>query len=174
MDAGRAFAPRLSWFQSESPLTVVQYQLVRTGLVEGSVMGTSFTTVSIDTPAYLPYLLARFLAKGGSIVRSSLQHISQVLDGALTPFKPDALVVCAGIGARFLGGVEDKDVHPVRGQTVLIRAPWVKSGQTIIGTETTYIIPRRTGDVSRPQYVVSVPSVQPLEIGYPWRNQGRG
>ena len=122
-------------------------------------MGTSFTTVSIDTPAYLPYLLARFLAKGGSIVRSSLQHISQVLEGALTPFKPDALVVCAGIGARFLGGVEDKDVHPIRGQTVLIRAPWVKSGQTIDGTETTYIIPRRTGDVSRPRHVLSMPNI---------------
>jgi len=128
---------------------IIQYQLVRTDLVEKAVLATSFTTVSIDTPVYLPYLLGRFLAKGGSIVRSSLQHISQVLEGALTPFKPDALVVCAGIGARFLGGVEDKDVYPIRGQTVLIRAPWVKFGRTINGKdEVTYIIPRRSGDVS--------------------------
>lgn len=126
-----------------------QYQLLRTGLLEGTVLATSFTTVSIDTPAYLPYLLARFLAKGGNIIRSSLQHISQVIEGGLTPFKPDALVVCAGIGARSLGGVEDKDVFPIRGQTVLIRAPWVKSGRTINGKdEVTYIIPRRSGDVS--------------------------
>lgn len=130
-------------------MSVIQYQSAQTGLVEGAVLGTSFTTVSIDTPAYLPYLLARFLAKGGSIIRSSLQHISQVLEGALTPFKPDGLVVCAGIGARFLGGVEDKDVYPIRGQTVLIRAPWVKFGRNMIGTdEVTYIIPRRSGDVS--------------------------
>jgi len=132
-----------------SSLNVVQYQLVRTDLIEGTVLATSFTTVSIDTPAYLPYLMARFLAKGGNIIRSSLQHISQVLEGALTPFKPDALVVCAGIGARFLGGVEDKDVYPIRGQTVLIRAPWVKFGRTINGKdEVTYVIPRRSGDVS--------------------------
>lgn len=142
---------RVPWSQSESPLTVVQYQLLVAGadLVEGTVLGTSFTTVSIDTPAYLPYLLARLLAKGGSIIRSSLQHIFQVLEGALTPFKPDALVVCAGIGARFLGGVEDKDIYPIRGQTVLIRAPWVKFGRTTNGKdEVTYVIPRRSGDVS--------------------------
>ena len=129
-------------------MTVVQYQLARTGLIEGTVLGTSFTTVTIDIPAYLSYLLARFLAKGGSIIRSSLQHISQVLEGGLTPFKPDGLVVCAGIGARFLGGVEDKDVYPIRGQTVLIRAPWVKFGRAVVGEDATYIIPRRSGDVS--------------------------
>jgi len=124
------------------------YQLLRTDLVGKTIAATSFTTVSIDTPVYLSYLLARFLSKGGSIIKSSLQHISQVLEGALTPFKPDALVVCAGIGARFLGGVEDKDIYPIRGQTVLIRAPWVKFGRTINGKdEVTYIIPRRSGDV---------------------------
>jgi len=124
------------------------YQLLQTDLIEGAVLAASFRTVTIDVPAYLPYLLARFLAKGGSIVRNSLQHISQVLEGALTPFKPDALVVCAGIGARSLGGVEDKDVFPIRGQTVLIRAPWVKYGLTMNGKDdVTYIIPRRSGDV---------------------------
>ncbi|KAF9788342.1 D-amino-acid oxidase [Thelephora terrestris] len=124
------------------------FQLLRTDLIEGTVLAASFATITIDTPVYLPYLLARFLAKGGSVIRSSLQHISQVLEGALTASKPDALVVCAGIGARFLGGVEDKDVHPIRGQTVLIRAPWVKFGRTLNGKgEVTYIIPRRSGDV---------------------------
>lgn len=113
------------------------------------MVATSFTTIDIDTPAYLPYLLARFLAKGGSIVRNSLQHISQALEGAFTPFRPDALVVCAGIGARFLGGVEDKDVYPIRGQTVVVRAPWVKLGWGLNGKDgLTYIIPRGSGDVS--------------------------
>ena len=116
--------------------------------MEGTVLASSYTTVGIDTPTYLPYLLARFLAKGGAVVRSTLQHISQVLEGGMTPFKPDALVVCAGIGARFLGGVEDKDIYPIRGQTVLIRAPWVKFSRVVSGKEeVTYIIPRRSGDV---------------------------
>jgi len=143
---------RMDYYEVEpDPIPVEwmpNYRLIRTNLIKGTVVGTAFTTVSIDTPIYLSYLLARFLAKGGAIIRNSLQHISQVLDGALTPFKPDALVVCAGIGARFLGGVEDKDVYPIRGQTVLIRAPWVKSGRTIYGRdEITYIIPRRCGNI---------------------------
>ena len=155
-------------------MNVTQYQLLRTDLVEGTVLATSFTTLSIDTPAYLPYLLARFLARGGSIIRNSLQHISQVFEGALTSFKPDALVVCAGIGARFLGGVEDKDVFPIRGQTVLIRAPWIKFGRTINGKdEVTYVIPRRSGDVSG-TVIHSVPKIELLGIGYPWWDQGRG
>jgi glycine/D-amino acid oxidase-like deaminating enzyme len=65
------------------------------------------------------------------------------------PRLPAAVIVCAGIGARFLGGVEDTTVYPVRGQTVLLRAPWITFGRTIssIDGTWTYIIPRRNGDV---------------------------
>lgn len=149
-------------------------RLHQTNLVEGTVVATSFETVDIDVPLYLPYLLARFLAKRGSVVRSSIQHISQVLEGALTPSKPDALVVCAGIGARFLGGVEDKDIYPIRGQVVLIRAPWVKFGRTIYGKDqVTYIIPRRTGDVSKAIMQTAYTKVEEFGPGYPrWYRRG--
>lgn len=83
--------------------------------------------------------------------RASIQHIAQVAEGAYTEGKrPDAVVVCAGIGARFLGGVEDKDVYPIRGQTVLLDAPQVRFGRTMSSLDGlwTYIIPRRSGDVS--------------------------
>ena len=119
----------------------------------------SFTTFTIDTPRYLAYLLSRFLARGGTIVRGSVQHIKQIAEGGPNAFsfnlagksKVDAIVVCAGLGARSLGGIEDKDVYPVRGQVVLIRAPWIKFGRTISNNETglwTYVIPRGSGDVS--------------------------
>ena len=64
--------------------------------------------------------------------------------------KPEAVVVCLGLGARFLGGVEDENVYPVRGQTVLVRAPWVRFGRTetnLAVGRVTYIIPRSSGDV---------------------------
>lgn len=77
-------------------------------MVLGSVSGAGCTTVTIDTAAYLPFLLARFLSRGGQIRRTYVQHIDQVLSGAWKTPVPDLLVVCAGIGARFLGGVEDK------------------------------------------------------------------
>lgn len=61
------------------------------------------------------------------------------------------IINCTGIGAYDLAGVEDKDVYPTRGQTVLVRAPWVKRGITRTGKEGegiyTYIIPRKSGDV---------------------------
>ncbi|KAI1797963.1 D-amino-acid oxidase [Ganoderma leucocontextum] len=133
-------------------------KLPQDSLVPGAASGTSFTTVNIDTSVYLPYLLARFLSRGGSIVRGSVQHVSQVIEGGpglfrrgRADFEPiDALVVCPGLGARTLGGVEDKDVYPVRGQVAVIRAPWIRSGRTLSHHEQglwTYVIPRRSGDV---------------------------
>lgn len=119
-------------------------------------MGFSFSTVTMNTPAYLNWLLSSFLAKNGTIVRVSLQHISQLLERGISPYTGahsyrdvDAIVVCAGIGARSLGGVEDKDVYPIRGQTVLLRAPWIKFGRTMTEADGTYTytMPRSNGDV---------------------------
>lgn len=87
-----------------------------------------------------------------------MQHISQIAEGGPHAFTSgragktavDALVICPGLGARTLGGVEDQDVYPVRGQVVMIRAPWIKSGRTashLANGLWTYIIPRRSGDV---------------------------
>ncbi|KAJ7687151.1 hypothetical protein B0H17DRAFT_1160504 [Mycena rosella] len=107
----------------------------------------SFSTVTIDCPVYLNYLLSRFLATRGSIIRGTVQHIAQVVEGGAGIFNgrkclasPSAVVVCVGLGARNLGG----------GQTVLLRAPWVKSGRAISSKSGswTYIIPRRSGDTT--------------------------
>ncbi|KAG7089197.1 hypothetical protein E1B28_010899 [Marasmius oreades] len=130
-------------------------------LVSGAASGVEFTTLTIDTPRYTAYLLSRFLAAGGSITRGSVQHINQLLEGGAGVFnsdnkKPtpvDAIVVCNGIGAQTLGGIEDKDMYPIRGQTVLVRAPWIKFGRTISNIsksmldKASYIVPRRSGNV---------------------------
>ena len=126
--------------------------------VPEAISAVSFSALNINTPAYLPYLLERFLRFGGHIVRASVQHIAQVLEGGVEAFtnnksRPqpvDALIVCPGLGARTLGGVEDGDVYPVRGQTVLLRAPWIKEGRSLVveSGSKTYIIPRHGGTVS--------------------------
>ena len=68
----------------------------------------------------------------------------------------EAIFVCTGLRSRQLGGVEDASVYPARGQTVIIRAPWVSTGRTLaenpqLGSSglSTYIIPRggKHGDV---------------------------
>ncbi|KIM42203.1 hypothetical protein M413DRAFT_18597 [Hebeloma cylindrosporum] len=127
-----------------------------------AVCGYSFDTVTIDVPVYLNYLLSRFLEKGGSITRGHVQHIQRVLEGGSYPFpedveirrneavtSPDAVIVCVGLGARFLGGVEDRSIYPSQGQTVILRAPWVQFGKSFEGEsdEWIYIIPRKGGNV---------------------------
>ncbi|EGO03581.1 hypothetical protein SERLA73DRAFT_175101 [Serpula lacrymans var. lacrymans S7.3] len=122
----------------------------------GATKAFSFSTVTMNTPMYLNWLMSSFLSRGGSIVRASLQHISQVFESGAHPFtgaghsgKVDAVVACPGIGARTLGGVEDKDVYPIRGQTVLLKAPWLGYGRTMTAADGTYtyLMPRRGGDL---------------------------
>jgi len=131
-------------------------RLSESELTPNTHLGVSFTTISIDVPIYLNYLLTQFLGSGGRIVRGSVQHINQIIEGGTRLFSgghvndilPDAIIVAVGLGARFLGGVEDEAMYPVRGQTVLVRAPWVRFGKTeITESSLTYIIPRRSGDV---------------------------
>ncbi|PAV20663.1 D-amino-acid oxidase [Pyrrhoderma noxium] len=125
--------------------------LAQDELITGAVSGVSFNTLTIDMPVYLLYLLRKFQEGGGKIVRAAIHHIAQLAEGTYSEgVVPKAIVICAGLGARLLGGVEDKDVYPVRGQTVILRAPWVRRGLTISNLETglwTYIIPRRSGGV---------------------------
>jgi len=110
--------------------------------------GEAFMTITIDTPVYLQWLMAKFLGSGGQLKRVQVQHILQAAAGAHAR-EADAVVVCAGLGARFLGGVEDTEMFPIRGQTVLINAPWIKFGRTTSSLDGrwTYIIPRRSGEV---------------------------
>lgn len=45
-------------------------------------------------------------------------------------------------------GCLDEAVHPIRGQTVLVRAPWIKTGMAVKGEATPqYLIPRTDGNI---------------------------
>ncbi|KZT08034.1 D-amino-acid oxidase [Laetiporus sulphureus 93-53] len=141
-----------SWMPDFQPLPI-------NSLVPPTKSGYTYSTYTVDPPLYLNYLLARFLARGGVIVRGTVLHISQVIEGGpdvfarghASPAPIDALVVCSGIGARTLGGVEDTEVIPSRGQVVTLRAPWVSEGKRVTdasGTMITYVIPHRKGTVA--------------------------
>ncbi|KAF8317064.1 nucleotide-binding domain-containing protein [Clavulina sp. PMI_390] len=129
--------PQTEWYAEDKGETnclsvMPDYRVIEAHeLQPNTVSGVSFTTLTIDSPVYLDYLFKQFTSKGGRFVRSSVQHISQVIDGAYSSIFgtiPSAVVVCLGLGARSMGGIEDKDVYPIRGQTVLINAPWVIIG----------------------------------------------
>ncbi|KAJ7482020.1 D-amino-acid oxidase [Mycena latifolia] len=127
-------------------------------LLPGAVFGTNFTAISfaVRSSGLLDYLHKRFLEAGGKFVRGSVKHIKQVVEGGPAVFEgkppapPVAVVVCAGLGSRSLGGVEDKTVISVRGQTVVLHAPWVGFGATrrkIDDEFISYVIPRHNGNI---------------------------
>ncbi|KAH8651222.1 FAD dependent oxidoreductase [Xylariales sp. PMI_506] len=77
------------------------------------------STFVINTQIYLRWLLKACLDNGISVLRSTLNHID---DCKLFP-GVTAVFNCTGLGAYFLGGVEDKTMYPTRGQTVLVEQP---------------------------------------------------
>jgi|SRR5579859_2197139 len=70
--------------------------------------------VSINPSTYLNYLLNTFTSLGGTTQRANLSHLNECIES-----DTDIVVNCSGIHARTLGGVEDSDVFPARGQTVI-------------------------------------------------------
>jgi D-amino-acid oxidase len=77
--------------------------------------GLRFTAPVVDMSLHLPWLVARLHALGGSIQRRTV--------GSLDEVAADAVVNCAGLGARELTG--DGTLTAVRGQVVRVAAPTV-------------------------------------------------
>lgn len=105
--------------------------LSRTWPPDGYADAWSFTTPVADMPVYLHWLRGRLESLGGTVTRVSLADLPQPEDGLV--------VNCAGLGARRLVG--ETDVHPARGQVLLVAGSGVdrwwldESGPT-------YVVPR--------------------------------
>ena len=90
----------------------------------------SFTAPVVDMPVYLNWLRTRLTELGGTLTRISL---------AALPQSEDVVVNCGGLGSRRLAG--DLDVHPVRGQVVILEGLeldrwWLDAAGP------TYVVPR--------------------------------
>ncbi len=111
--------------------------------------GTAFTSVCINTALYLPWLMAQCLKDKVVVKRAILNHISEAANIHHTGSKADLIVNCTGLGAGRLGGVEDPNVVPARGQIVLVRNdPGIMcstSGTDDGGDEACYIMQRAAG-----------------------------
>jgi D-amino-acid oxidase len=70
----------------------------------------SFTAPVVDMSVHLPWLQRRVTELGGSVTRIALAALPEP-DGAV-------VVDCAGLGARLLAA--DTDLHPIRGQVLLV------------------------------------------------------
>lgn len=105
-------------------------------LPEGMQSGWRFQTFSFDVPVYLRWLLDQFKARGGRIFYGRLGHLKDGLrlirSGSETTAAsteiPALVVNCLGLGSRYIKGVEDRRVYPVRGQTLLVKLPTPSTG----------------------------------------------
>lgn len=84
-------------------------------LPHGFEYGLWATAPLVNMPRYLGYLTDRFGAAGGRVDIAPITSLSDV--AAETPLMAN----CTGIGARNL--VPDPEVHPVRGQHVIVENP---------------------------------------------------
>jgi D-amino-acid oxidase len=75
--------------------------------------GLRFAAPAVDMSIHLPWLVSRLRALGGAVERRAVASFDE-LDA-------DAVVNCAGLGARELAG--DASLTAVRGQVVRVRAP---------------------------------------------------
>ena len=108
----------------------------------------SLMTVSINPLIYLPYLQGQLLTFGTKFIRRRLTHISEAFK-FISP-GPAIVVNATGISALTLGGVEDTNVYPTRGQLVLVsnecpRMYARSMSKAELGKNWTYIIPRAFG-----------------------------
>ncbi|KAK0390068.1 hypothetical protein NLU13_3641 [Sarocladium strictum] len=111
---------------------------------------TSFTSVCINTAIYLPYLVSQCLKNGVIFKRAVFTHISDATAKGVHPQgNVDLVINCTGLAAATLGGVEDKTVHPARGQIVIVRNDAGKmtglSGTDDGSEEACYIMTRAAG-----------------------------
>jgi D-amino-acid oxidase len=134
------------WFKDVVPdFRVIPEDKVPSGVDSA----TAFTSVCINTPVYLSYLVSQCLKNGVVLKRSIISHISEAGHQHHSGHKADIIVNCTGLLASKLGGVMDKDVIPARGQIVLVRNdPGIML--TVSGTddgddEVCYIMQRAAG-----------------------------
>lgn len=105
---------------------------------------------------YLLRLTRLLTSLGGHLHRHHIPILSPLPALDFLPSPPSVVILCVGLGASSLDGLEDKNpVYPVRGQVLQLEAPWVRNGFTRQegslsggeGGQRTYVIPRGNGEV---------------------------
>jgi D-amino-acid oxidase len=111
-------------------------RLAHTDMPEGYATGYTFTTQVVDMAIYLDYLQATFQRAGGVIAQRAVNDLADAYAAA------PVVVNCAGLGSREL--VNDRDIHPVRGQVVRIRKRDVRRVVSVEGGPhgLAYVMPR--------------------------------
>lgn len=119
--------------------------LPKAELPEKAVFGVEYTTYNFNSPMFIKWLAGYISGHGATFIRRKVSGIDEAFEttASVTGFSPNVLFNCTGLGAQTLGGVQDKNVYPARGQVVVIRAPHINENRCLWAPDyATYVIPR--------------------------------
>jgi len=91
-----------------------------------------FGTLIMPGGPLLSWQMEQFKANSGTVIQKRLNSLQEI-DGDY-----DIIVNCTGLGSREL--VNDQQIYPVRGQTITVRAPWVKNAFSYFNAKDNIII----------------------------------
>ncbi|MDP9093290.1 MAG: FAD-binding oxidoreductase [Actinomycetota bacterium] len=121
------------WAEAAPPL----HRLDQAQRPAGFADGIELTVPVVDTPVHLRWLVDQLERVGTPVTR---RHVGALEEAARDV---DVVVNCAGLGAGALVG--DHDLHPVRGQVLLVEQvglqSWVLDETDPV--DLTYVVPRR-------------------------------
>lgn len=121
--------------------------------------GVTYTTFNFNCPKFIKFLKDYVQAQGATFIKKKIQHIEEAFlefaeSETQNKVSIEAVFNCTGLGAQTLGGVNDKNVYPTRGQVVVVRVPHINENRSTWSPEyATYVIPRPYS------YVNSAPDV---------------
>ncbi|KAH8392094.1 hypothetical protein KR215_000550 [Drosophila sulfurigaster] len=97
--------------------------------------GLSFVTYTSEPIKLLPYLMKRFVRRGGIVQQQRITN----LEGFIKDSSYDVIVNCTGLGSRQL--LNDEQMYSVRGQVSRVKANWIYSALLDESDDGNYIIP---------------------------------
>ncbi len=89
------------------------------------------TTILLKCTKYLPWLMDELRARGCLIVRRKIENLSELSTH-------DIVINCTGLWSHDLVG--DKDLYPLRGQSVVVRAPGIDRFHTFADVDSTKLV----------------------------------
>jgi D-amino-acid oxidase len=109
----------------------------------------TFTSVCINAPVYMAWLVGQSVKNGTVFKRANLTHIADAANVHHSGQKADVVINCTGLSSKFLGGVLDDKMYPARGQVVVVRndpGPMIATSKTDdAADEVLYMMTRAAG-----------------------------
>ncbi|KAI8342349.1 hypothetical protein BC941DRAFT_412515 [Chlamydoabsidia padenii] len=157
-ESGVSYCPGVQYFEADDPPGEDSYwvrhlfqdyeRLDQSVLPDGVKGGYRFVTFTANVPQYLDYLVKTLKSLGGHLERNTFNSLQSAIDHYPAA---DTLINCTALGSYDLQDVQDHAMYPLRGQTVIVRAPHIKhqlyKDLGYYDQFCTYIIPRGDGTV---------------------------